>query len=260
MTHSSGSDRSSSSVVRSVTGDELPVTEVVTPASLVVTSAAVPSADCRSARPSRGGTVTFFFRASTRVQRSSCTSSAAAADAPVANDGEAPTADAEDGSEDPVTAATFFPFFFFGFFVAPTDTCCCCCCTCCSSSGGCDCDCCVSRASSTDVTVPSKPPGTTSRDGICAAGASRCCCCCCCCCGGGVCRCRSRVFDADVETDKAPGTGASRISKFLSVASPGSCSFRPRFFCPRRVEVALNAPTLVSEYASSSPDCAAGRK
>ena len=55
-THSSRSDRSSSSVVRSVTGDELPVTDVVMPASLVVTSAAVvsavsaePSCDCTGA-------------------------------------------------------------------------------------------------------------------------------------------------------------------------------------------------------------------
>src|SRR6266849_3689586 len=76
-TYSSRSDRNSSSVVRSVTGDELPVTDVVMPASLVVTSAAVASAV--SAKPSCGCKGAFFLRASTRVQRSSCASSASAA-------------------------------------------------------------------------------------------------------------------------------------------------------------------------------------
>ncbi|KAH9032285.1 hypothetical protein EDB85DRAFT_2289827 [Lactarius pseudohatsudake] len=72
-------DESSSSVVRSVTGDELPVADAVT-ALLVVASAAA-TVVCNLLSPSCGDTA-FFFRASTRVQRSSCVSAkATAADA-----------------------------------------------------------------------------------------------------------------------------------------------------------------------------------
>ncbi|KAH9038877.1 hypothetical protein EDB85DRAFT_2141448 [Lactarius pseudohatsudake] len=78
QTAPSSPDGSSSSVVPSVTGDELPVADVVT-ASLVVASAAA-TVVCDLLSPSCGHMA--FFRTSTRVQRSFCTSAkATAADA-----------------------------------------------------------------------------------------------------------------------------------------------------------------------------------